>query len=72
MCSGGRGVLELVEQVAELADLASGACSVARRADMLSSAAHIWIISMISRLDLRMMKIPRRGTRADKAFLLED
>ncbi len=29
---------------------------------MLSSAAHTWIISMISRLDLRTMKMPRRGT----------
>ena len=30
-------------------------CSVASRAAIDSSAAHIWIISMISRLDLRMM-----------------
>ena len=34
---------------------ASDACSVASRAAMDSSAAHIWIISIISRLDLRTM-----------------
>ena len=51
----GRGVLELVKQMPQLRDLSSGACSVARRAAIDSSAAHIWIISMISRLDLRMM-----------------
>ena len=34
---------------------ASGACSVASRAAIDSSAAHIWIISMIWRFDLRMM-----------------
>ena len=52
---GGRRALKLVEQVPELRDLLRGACSVARRAAIDSSAAHIWIISMISRLDLRTM-----------------
>ena len=52
---GGRRVLELVEQMPQLGDFRIGACSVARRAAIDSSAAHIWIISMISRLDLRMM-----------------
>ena len=32
-----------------------GACNVASRAAIDSSAAHIWIISMISRFDLRTM-----------------
>ena len=40
----------------------SDALSVASRAAMLSSAAHISIISMICFLVLRTMKMPRRGT----------
>ena len=40
----------------------SEAFSVASRAAMLSSAAHISIISMICFLVLRTMKMPRRGT----------
>ena len=62
MCSEGGEFWNSSNRCRSLAISASGACSVARRADMLSSAAHIWIISMISRLDLRMMKMPRRGT----------
>ena len=41
---------------------ASDACSVASRAAMLSSAAHISIISMICFFVLRTMNPPRRGT----------
>ena len=38
---------------------------------MLSSAAQTVIISTISRLVLRTTKMPRRGTGADKPFLLQ-
>ena len=41
---------------------ASDALIVARRAAMLSSAAHISIISMICFFVLRTMKMPRRGS----------
>src|SRR5260221_8457927 len=38
---------------------------------LLSSAAHIWIISMISRFDFRTMKIPRRGTVLTKREIID-
>ncbi|MCY1236659.1 hypothetical protein D9M72_493250 [compost metagenome] len=55
ICSAGVESRKLSNMLRSCAISASVAFSVASRAAMLSSAAHIWIISTISRLVLRMM-----------------
>ena len=62
MCSAGVALRNSSNIVRRLAISSSDALSVASRAAMLSSAAHISIISMICFFVLRTMKMPRRGT----------
>ena len=62
MCSAGVALRNSSNIVRSAAMSSSDACSVASRAAMLSSAAHISIISMICFFVLRTMKPPRRGT----------
>ena len=62
---------ELVDQSVQLRELVGSACLVASRAAMLSSAAQTVIMSRISALVLRTMKMPRRATMLHQALLIE-